>query len=335
MSFTWDKLKQNKKVKPMGSRSPYVWVIEASHGCNLNCGHCCNELLPKDRYENMSAVTWRNTWEVLNAVSPTVRVDLSGIVGEPTMHPDLVEMLKVARAIAPQAQIQITTNGTMLKAGKVTYRDLLTAGANIVFTDQYGTHEEFERLAEDSGYPWYQYYDKPDGAWSPWTYYGPHPKFIVLMDHPANWPESRYRAGLLGTWYNNMNWERAKRFKMYPVTEAPQRRCNQPFITIPVAANGSYLLCCLDGMQITAGQLGNVNEGVEGFYNYWYGKRMQVIRRHLRNKDRRAIPYACGKCDAIYSRCDLKHWEVDELALYYEAGRWHDLDSPVIDPKNI
>lgn len=331
MTTVWPKIKIPKKIKPLGNTSPWVWVIEPSHGCNLKCGHCCSELIPEEDKQLMTYETWCNTFKVMNAVSPTVRVDIGGIVGEPTFNPQLTEWLPIARNLAPLAQFQITTNGTMLRKGEVNYKVLLDAGANIIYTDQYGPHEEFEKLASESGYPYYQYYDPPAGAWSPWKYYGPEIKMIVLMDHPGTWPQSRFKAGLLGNWYGNLNWEKGKRFGMAPLEKPLTRRCNQPFLYVNVAANGSYLLCCQDGMQVTDGMFGNVSEGIVGFHNFWYGKELQIIRKRLRNKDRAGTEFACSKCNVTFSRCDFKHWTDEQVNIWWDGHQWQKFDSNTMD----
>jgi len=321
-SCVWSKIKSIKKVKPMGNTSPWVWVIEPSYGCNLKCGHCCAALIKEEDKHLMSYDTWCSIFKIIHAVSPMVRVDICGTVGEPTLHPHLTEWLPIARKLAPFAQLQITTNGTMLRAGKVNYTDLLNAGANIIYTDQYGPHDEFEKLAKESGYPFYQYYDPPDGAWSPWKFYGPHIKMVVLMDHPGTWPKSRFKAGLLGNWYGNLNWNKSSRFGMYPLEKPLTRRCNQPFLYVNVAASGSYLLCCQDGMHVTEGMFGNVSCGVDGFRQFWYGKELQLIRQRLRNKDRAGTEYACAKCNITFSRCDFRHWKIDQLNIYWNGKEW-------------
>ena len=329
--IAWKKIRPIKKVKPLGNTSPWVWVLEPSFGCNLNCGHCCAGLIPEETKEFMSYDTWCRTFKTINAVSPTVRVDICGIVGEPTLHPSLTKWLPIARKLAPKAQIQITTNGVKLQTGEVNYQSLLDAGANIIYTDQYGPHDEFEQLASKSGYPFYQYYKKPEGAWSPWRYYGPHVKMIVLMDPPKTWPRSRFRAGLLGNWYGHLDWERGKRFGMVPLEKPLIRRCNQPFLYVNVSASGEYLLCCQDGMHITAGMFGNVSEGVKGFLNFWYGEQMQIIRRRLRNKDRAGTSFACEKCNITFSRCDFRHWKSEQMNIYWQEGRWNRFKEAYVD----
>lgn len=327
--------KPPKRVKPLGRTSPLVWSIEPAFGCNLRCAHCCADLIPKSDNAFMSEATWRSSFSILNAVSPTVRVDLCGFVGEPTLNPELTRLLPIARELAPLAQIQITTNGTKLLTRNVTMRGLLDAGANILYVDQYGDKRRFERLASESGYPFYQYYDAPSGAPTPWKYWGPDQKVIVLMDEPSTWPKSRLKAGLLGNWYGNMNWERGEAqrdFSMAPLEKPLARRCNQPFLYVTVSASGDYLLCCQDGLQVTRGKFGNVESGVDGFYSFWYGREMQTVRRRLRLKNRADTDYACRKCNITFSRCDFKHWSDEDVGFCLEGGAMRALDpEPGVD----
>lgn len=320
ITTNWPKLKTVKKIKPLGSQSPYVWVIEPSFGCNLKCAHCCAGLIKEEDKNIMTFDVWKNIFTIIGQVTPTVRVDICGVVGEPTLNPHLTEWLPIARELAPLCQIQITTNGTMLREGKVNHKDLLDAGANIIYVDQYAKHEVHEALAEASGYPYYQYYAAPEGAWTPWKYYGPHVKMIVLMDHPGTWPKSRLKANMLGNWYGNLDWKRAgPRFGMKPLEQPIARRCNQPFLYVTVAASGGYLLCCQDGMHATDGKFGTVLDGINGFHKFWFGQEMQTVRRRLRNKDRASTSYACAKCNITFSRCDFKHWKDGEVSYYLDA----------------
>jgi len=315
-----------KKVKLFGNQTPWVWVLEPVHGCNLKCGHCCAGLLSKNTFNFMSKETWINTWNIIKEVSPTCRIDICGIVGEPSLHPDILEFIRIAREISPLSQIQITTNGSMIRSGRLKFKDMLDCGLNIIYTDQYGSKEMFEKLANESGYSYYQYYNKPKDMPSPWTYIGPELKIIVLQEQPDNWPESRFKAGLLGNWYGNLDWERAKKYKMKPLEKPLTRRCNQPFLYANVSSEGKYLLCCQDGMQVTKNKFGSVNSGLNGFKSFWFGKEMQLIRRRLRNKDRAGTEYACAKCNITFSRCDFKHWKDEEVSRYYDGKNWSIID---------
>ena len=318
------KIRPPKKIKPLGATSPWVYSIEPVNGCNLRCGHCSRRLNEPGKYLFMSEQTWRTAWAIHARFVPTTRVDLC-VSGEPTLHPDLYNFLKIARATSPLAQIQITTNGTMLRKGVYDLRRLFDAGANIVYVDMYGPHEEFVAMAQASGIPWYEYYDRPSGAPSPWNYSGPDLKIVVLMEQPENWPKSRFRAGLLGTWYNHLDWEAAKRFGLSPVTKPIERRCNQPFLFSTINYNGDFLLCCQDNWGETAGAFGNVSDGAKEFPRYWYHKEMQIIRRRLREKNRAGTTY-CSRCCWTASRCDFKHWTDEQVSIWWDGSAWRSID---------
>ena len=315
-----------KKIRLFGNQTPWNWAINLVYGCNLRCGHCCRCLDKSHTYSYMTKHTWVNLFHIIKTVSPTSRIDIC-MTGEPTLHPKICQFLRISKKISPLSQIQITTNGTILAKGTLTYRNLFDAGANIVYTDMYAPKSIHEKLAKDSGIPFYKYYETLDKKTkSPWTYHGdPDLQMIILQEQPENWPSSRKRAGLLGTWLNNLDWEAARRFNLYPVKNAISRRCNQPFTIVPIHYTGEYLICCQDGMGESAGLFGNVNEkGVEGFKKYWFGKKLQLIRRNLRIKNRKGNEY-CSRCNITFSRCDYKLWTLEELSTYYTGKTWRSL----------
>ena len=299
---------------------PWAWAIEPVNGCNLKCGHCATRLFPKGRIRFIKEKVWRDMFHVIKEVSPRCRVEMA-MAGEPLLHPDMLHFLRIAREISPDSQIQITTNGTMLLAGKYKYKDLFQAGANIIYTDMYGPRDEFRKLANQSGELWYEYHNKPKDAPGAWTYSGPDLRLITLMEHPGNWPNKRKHMGRLGTFYNNLDWKAAEEFNLHPVTKPPFRRCNQPSVYSVTNYQGKYLLCCQDLMSETAGMMGEVSSGAPGFLKYWLGEKMQDVRRKLRSKCRVDIS-ECSRCAITFSRCDMPMWKDDPLDHYWNGSKW-------------
>lgn len=314
-----------KKQKTFGHMTPYCWVLEVTHGCNLRCGHCNCALDPVPKtYRFMPLETAECAAQIIAAVNPTSRLDICG-GGEPTLNPDLVEIIRLIRKIVPKLQIQVTTNGTMLTKGRISYGEILNAGANFVYTDMYAPRSTFHRLANESGFSWYEYYAAPKDAPSPWTYHGkPDLRSIVLQENPSNWPRSRKSANLLGTWFNHLDWDAAKKFGLSPCFEPPARRCNQPFVYTMIDAGGNYVLCGQDNVGETSGQLGNVSEGFEGFKRFWFSAFMQMVRKNLRVKNRAGNPQCC-RCSVTFSRCDYELWNDADFDRYYTHDGWHDL----------
>lgn len=313
-------LNKNKK-RPLGKFNPWAWCLEPVRGCNLACWHCpvsVDENL-QGKYEFMSEETWIDTWKIIKKITPYCRVEMAN-TGEPTMHPDLLNFVSIAKEISPNSQIQITTNGTNLIKEKITYKELFNAGINIVYVDMYAPEKKHFDLAKDSGYDYYNYYNPPKNAPGAWTYHNsPKIKFIALSKIPDKWPAKKIKRGGLGTFVNNINFSSAKAKKMNitPVIKAPKRRCGQPMKYVQVLSTGNYLMCCQDAFN-EANIESNVSDGVEGFMKFWLGKYMQSTRKLLRDKRRRDHPI-CKKCDIIFARSDMKFWKREMFDIEYES----------------
>jgi len=311
----------NKNPKrPLGKFNPWAWCLEPVRGCNLTCWHCPARLLPRNEYKYMTKKTWINTWKIIRQFTPYCRVEMAN-TGEPTLHPDILEFILIATQISPNSQIQITTNGTQLLKNKITYKQLFDAGVNVVYVDMYGSREKHIELAKNSGYQYFLYYNNKDKPLSPWVFHNNRElQFIALSEIPDNWPIQKINRGGLGTFLNNIDFnnKRAKEWNIKPVINAPNRRCNQPMKYVQVTDDGTYLMCCQDVFN-DFGIKNNVNEGIDGFLEFWLGKRMQETRKLLFHKERNKHPI-CSKCNICFSRCDMKFWE-EELFEFYWDGK--------------
>jgi len=323
-----DLIGKNKK-RPLGKFSPWAWGLEPTRGCNLKCWHCTAYMLPKNKYQFMNKKTWINLWKLIKELTPYCRVEMAN-TGEPTLHPNILEYIKMAQQISPNSQIQITTNGTTLIKNQITYKQLFDSGINIIYVDMYAGKEKHIPLAKKSGYDFFEYYSNKACAWpSPWTFHNdPKIQFIALSEIPDNWPLQKINRGGLGTFLNNINFDKIPKdgntlfgeklkFDIKPVINAPKRRCNQPMKYIQVMADGNYLMCCQDSMN-EAKINENVNNGINGFFKFWLGPYMQQTRKILRNKDRPNHPI-CSRCNIIFSRCDMKLWNKELFDYCYDG----------------
>ena len=103
--------------------------IEITTGCNLRCAGCQRTL-------GMAAGTWRNAHmpaarfaAILANAPPADAIILQGI-GEPTLHPELAELIAAARATGKFTAISFNTNA--LVRDPAYYRGLRAAGLNHV-----------------------------------------------------------------------------------------------------------------------------------------------------------------------------------------------------------
>lgn len=92
--------------------------------CNLTCAECCSlsPLLPP-RVTTPEALA-RDLELAARVLAPRV---LKLVGGEPLLHPDLVELLRVARRSSIAPKLSLTTNGLLLKRMPDAFWELLDA----------------------------------------------------------------------------------------------------------------------------------------------------------------------------------------------------------------
>lgn len=83
-------------------------TIRIINTCNQFCLHCMQQSGPNEK-DIMSLETFQNTLEFINSTS-TKLINISG--GEPTLHPELLDFLKLA--IKYNKEIVLLTNGSYL-----------------------------------------------------------------------------------------------------------------------------------------------------------------------------------------------------------------------------
>jgi organic radical activating enzyme len=313
-----------EKRRPLGKFNPWAWWVEIVRGCNLSCYHCPTRLFPKGYREFMSEETWVALLELIQEVTPHTRLEF-GNAGEPTLHPQFLKFLKIAREICPHLQILTYTNGTQIVSKKLTYKDMFDAGLNMVFLDMYAPLSVHSKIAEESGYYWYYQDNKPKDAINVFRYQNdPDAHVIMLAENPHNWSNRKKGRGYLQTFFNDLDWKEAKKYGMKPVTEPPTRRCDLPNKFINVNFDGTYIFCCFDYMRHTVDKFGNVKNGLEDFINFWLGEYMQKTRKLLHYKNRINHPY-CSKCCFTSIRCDIPYWPEDMYEQYWNGKTWRRL----------
>jgi hypothetical protein len=284
----------------------------------------------------MSMDTWASLINIVRIVSPLCRLEL-GMAGEPTLHPRLLDMFRYARKECPSLQLMMYTNGTTIISGKVTYRELFNAGLNMVFVDMYSPGKKHMELAEASGYIWFEQGKRPENIPNIFTYHNnPDLHLIQLSRQPGDWTKRKVSSGKFSTYFNHLDWPAAEPYGLSPVVKPPARRCDLPSKFPSVCWDGSWSFCCFDFMREVAGTLGNVSEGVNGFFRFWIGKYIQDVRRKLYLKDR-AGHTMCSRCAFTSIRCDIPWWPPELLDNWWDGNQWESFNDVIaeIESKRI
>jgi len=312
-------LGKNKK-RPLGKLNPWAWWVEITRGCNLRCDFCPTRLFPVGEIQFMQKDVWTALLKTIQEVTPYCRLEF-GNGGEPSLHPQLLEYLQLARATCPNIQMLMYTNGTQITNRRLTYKQLFDSGLNMIFLDMYASQEEHERILKESGYYWFHQDDKPKDAPNIFQYQKDAKMHVVMLaNNPYNWSKRKLGRGYLHTFFNDLDWEAASKFGLEPVNVAPNRRCDLPNKFVNINYDGTFAFCCLDFLRHTAHNFGNIKNGVYDFFAFWLGSYMQDVRRKLYNKDRNAHEY-CSKCKFTSIRCDIPYWKPEMLEHYWE-GEW-------------
>lgn len=102
-------------------RGPLAVIAEITHRCPLHCVYCSNPLELVAREKELSTEAWMGVFEQAAALG-TLQVDLTG--GEPLARPDVVELVRGARAKG--LYVNLITSGIGLNPARL--EELVQAG---------------------------------------------------------------------------------------------------------------------------------------------------------------------------------------------------------------
>jgi radical SAM protein with 4Fe4S-binding SPASM domain len=278
--------------------APNAVQIELSEGCNLYCTFCGLQGIREKSDKNfkfMETHTLRSVMQQMTEAEWNPRVEFASH-GEPTMHPQFIEMVRVAREIAPKYFLMMTSNGGGLlrKPGPLAnVRALFDAGLNVLALDDYDGVGIISKVraalaGQDFGdIKFYEYPAQADG--------NPHQRIqgqrlVFVQDI------SKASKGTHSTLNNHAG---AGAPRVAPDHPSQTKRCAKPFREMTVRWDGNVALCCnnWEGSY----KCGNVVR--DGLDKVWNGNAMYAARQMLILGKRDFKP--CQGCDALSYRVGL------------------------------
>ncbi|MCD4654414.1 SPASM domain-containing protein [bacterium] len=98
------------KKQLYGDFYPAVYVLEPTNQCNLKCIICPHEKIDKSLIGDVDLESWSI---YLQQISPYAELVMLYFMGEPTLHPRLPDLLKIARSFI-RGKLVLSTNGLNL-----------------------------------------------------------------------------------------------------------------------------------------------------------------------------------------------------------------------------
>lgn len=309
-----------RRLSPRPWGKPHSLLLEPTSACNLRCPLCPTGLGALNRPSGMMEMDVYRS--IINQCRSWVsEINLSNY-GEPLLHRDIVEMIRLAK----DARIRVTVASNLhaLTTDDFATR-LVDSGMDYIYISLDGVDQEsyadyrrngnFEKVCE--AIRRLVRAKRSAGSETPFI----ELQYLVMRHNEDKVDTFRRIAGDLGVdgialkpmSFNNADWDDAEvlaefrrrypqnqEFHLYDVDEnqirwKPTRVkpvCLAPWYTLTILWDGRIVPCCLDPRANLV--LGTVQDGI---LEAWYGRKAMHLRETLRTQGRR-MPL-CARCCGI------------------------------------
>ncbi len=285
--------------KPYKQHPPYAIQIEPVEGCNLACSFCgINGIREGDTsskpFKMMNVGHAEQLAVGLAATGWNPRVEFA-MHGEPTMHPQLRDIVWLFRKHNPKLQLMVTTNGAgLIKEPVARVAALFEAGLNVLAIDKYEHATYINRVLT----PIY------DAAAA-----GSLPMPLPYPENPKGNPHTRrpVTAQVISVVEDISDATKGTHSSLNnhagcaaPPDHSQQgKRCAKPFRELSVRYDGNVAVCCNDWRGTY--YVGNVI--IDTFEEVWWSAAMHAARVKLYHGQRDFGP--CDGCNAKSYRVGL------------------------------
>ena len=276
-------------MQVQGQTIPQLATLEfnLSGICNRRCSFCPRvdpKAFPNVK-EYLSLALYTKIMEDLRAIEASPLIIFSAF-SEPLIHPQMMELVSITKAIRPNAQLEIKTNGDLLTTAKLA--ELFRRGLDYLLVSLYdgpGSEKKFETMRQEVGLTSEQMILRVRY----WT-----------EEHGWNLNLSN-RAGTVGAEFK----------ETLAISEPLKRQCYYPFMTMMIDYNGDVLLCPHDwGKKLLNGNLKQLS-----VLEAWTSTCLHGVRAKLRQADRNFAP--CNVCNVDGTLTGRKSFE--QWVAYYDG----------------
>ena len=320
--------------------NPFAIQIELSLGCNLGCSFCgingIGYQYGKKGFKYMSLKNAETISKKIRESGFNSRIEFARR-GEPTLNPDLYEIIQTFSKALPN-QLMITTNGGgLLKGGNPINNiiKLFQNGLAILAIDDYQDYKigqklrkkikENKHIIEKNGIVLYEYPENKKG--NPHRRIKKGEKFISLV-----YDISKSTSGTHSKLNNHGGYASA--------SEDYKKPCAKPFRELSIDYNGEISKCCITwGGEFIMGEL----LGDTTLQEIWNNEKFYAVRQKLirgerefglcngcnqpsyrvgllpdkKGRDKNAYPKANKKTDLILKKLEKEGYQEEPNDFYY------------------
>lgn len=259
---------------------PNIVQIETVQGCNRRCRFCGTRGIER-KFHFADVNTIYHTCELIKAAELNCRILLAGH-GEPTLHPEIVRIVRAVRTLLPRNMIHLFTNGTVIEKNPSMVVDLFAAGLNDLVFDEYRDHRVGAFVRSDPICQSYRIEEQGSGTPLFAAKNAKHQRICVVppIDGTEN-TASRKLNNHCGA-------------GMKPLGKPMEAKCTIIFRDFYVRWDGNVAMCCNDfrGEYYVT----NIME-CHTFEEAYFHERMESARKFLMEGDRGAV-HPCDVCSA-------------------------------------
>ena len=309
-----------------GDFYPVYYGIETSRLCNFACIMCPHPKYAASEKGNMS---WDLYTSIIDQIAPHAEIIKLHWVGEPLINPQIIEMIRYARA-ATDAKLHLSTNASLLHGQLAD--DLRTSGIDkVIFSLDGNSPETFERIRVNGDY--HQVVNNIKAFVESVEAEGGPISEVKLIQFNENASEieafrekwDRYKSVIvyimwLSTWAGQLTDMSERSEYQSPYSASSRHPCADLWFKMQVNWLGDVNLCCFDWSgEVT---LGNLSE--QSLLDIWQGEKIVNEReRHMAGK----YEWLCAPC---------KEWaKVQEYEFWYDYEQLKEDASIVWSSKSV
>lgn len=270
------------------SYKPFTVMMDVVQGCNRSCEFCGTNGFEKKIYF-ATPETIKRECELIRYSDYNPRIFIAGN-GEPTLHPNLIVLLKIIRQELPKAWIQLASNGYFIKKYGYRYISQLLEYVNDLSLDDYDEDFDYEQIFAEV-----EIYNS--------THQNVKCEFVTLKDGIPFYAEKNPKKKRVLLIPNITKQDiTSRKFSNHcgaglpKTSEYEDKKCTIIFRSILLRYNGDVAICCQDfrGEYFVCNCF---DKNIKTFKDVWLHERLESARKILFHCRRKAL-YPCKICNA-------------------------------------